>query len=340
MKTSVLIKHRIDWIDAVKGMGIMLVIAAHISPIENKLFWYMTYGFMPIFFVMAGFTSKPCLGYAKQIKKKAKRLLIPYFFYGIVLLFLSNLFFEDTNFSHALCGLFYGRYSLFPEAVENNIPLLQACIVLCPLWFLPCMFLAYTILITFDNCGGAMKKVLVLGSIVLTMLSVYKRFLFPWSIDTCCFAFLFMLTGRLLVLYVGRERQSKDLLYAVLIFVLYLMLCKLNPHINFSIGQYGERGLMSIVLLFLLGVAEPLFFSYLFRFAEGTMFTSIFAYIGRHSLRLMCIHIFISNVLYFFFAENSYLRFIICLVILFSFDALLERYFNKLSNCIHFFKYL
>lgn len=57
MKTSVLIKQRIDWIDAVKGIGIMLVIAAHISPIGNKLFWYMTYGFMPIFFVMAGFTS-------------------------------------------------------------------------------------------------------------------------------------------------------------------------------------------------------------------------------------------------------------------------------------------
>lgn len=340
MKTSVLIKQRIDWIDAVKGIGIMLVIAAHISPIGNKLFWYMTYGFMPIFFVMAGFTSKPCLGYAKQIEKKVKRLLIPYFFYGIVLLFLSNLFFEDTNFSHALCGLFYGRYSLFPEAVENNIPLLQACTALCPLWFLPCMFLAYTILITFDNCGGAMKKVLILGSIVLTMLSVYKRFLFPWSIDTCCFAFLFMLTGRLLVQYVGRERKSKNLLYAVLIFVLYLMLCKLNPHINFSIGQYGDWGLISVFFLFLLGVAEPLLFSYLFRFAEGTMFTSMFANIGRHSLRLMCIHIFVSNILDMFWDENTLLRFFVCLFLLFAIDYLLEIYFKKMSNRIPFLKYL
>lgn len=172
------------------------------------------------------------------------------------------------------------------------------------------------------------------------MLSVYKTFLLPWSMDTCCFVFLFMLTGRLMIERIGLERQSKDLLYAVLFFVVYMVLCKLNPHINFSIGQYGERGLVSVLLLFLLGVAEPLFLSYCFRFTEGTLFTSIFAYIGRHSLRLMCIHIFISNVLCLFFDGNSYFRFIVCLVILFGVDALLERCLGKLAVHIHFLKYL
>ena len=108
-------EQRVQWIDAVKGVGILLVILAHISPISNKVFWYLTYGFMPIFFVMAGFTSKSVCGYSEAIKKKAKRLLVPYFVYGLLLIVASYLLFGNTNMTQALLGLAYGRYSLFPE---------------------------------------------------------------------------------------------------------------------------------------------------------------------------------------------------------------------------------
>lgn len=148
-------EQRVQWIDAVKGVGILLVILAHISPISNKVFWYLTYGFMPIFFVMAGFTSKSVCGYSEAIKKKAKRLLIPYFVYGLLLIVASYLLFGNTNMMQALLGLAYSRYSLFPEGAENVVPLLKGCLYVCPFWFLPCMFLAYLLLIIYDNLGGA-----------------------------------------------------------------------------------------------------------------------------------------------------------------------------------------
>lgn len=148
-------EQRVQWIDAVKGVGILLVILAHISPISNKVFWYLTYGFMPIFFVMAGFTSKSVCGYSEAIKKKAKRLLVPYFVYGLLLIVASSLLFGNTNMTQALLGLAYGRYSLFPECAGNVVPLLKGCLDVCPFWFLPCMFLAYLLLIIYDNLGGA-----------------------------------------------------------------------------------------------------------------------------------------------------------------------------------------
>lgn len=148
-------KRRVQWIDAVKGVGIMLVIVAHIGPVGgSKLFWYLTYGFMPLFFVMAGFTSRPALGYGTQIWKKAKRLLVPYIVYGLVLLALSSLLLDDTRFSRALVGLVYGRYSLFVGSPADEYPLLHACPALCPLWFLPCMFMGYLCVIAYDNSGG------------------------------------------------------------------------------------------------------------------------------------------------------------------------------------------
>ena len=316
-------EQRVKWIDAVKGVGILLVILAHISPISNKVFWYLTYGFMPIFFVMAGFTSKRVKGYSEAIEKKAKRLLIPYFVYGLSLSVTSYLLFDYTNLKLALLGLAYGRYSLFPEGCQDIVPLLKGCSDVCPFWFLPCIFLAYLLLIIYDNLGGR-RAVLIWIAVILTILSVYKPILFPWSIDTCFMAFLFMLSGRFISEKIKRNKSKYDLPLCIMCVAVYLLLCKLNPHVNFSIGKFGERQILSVFLFFALGIAEPLALSFLFRLIEKTKLSSMFAYLGRHSLRLMCIHVFIANVVGMFLDTHNYLTLVISLCLIMSFDAMLE----------------
>lgn len=73
-------KNRIIWIDAAKGFGILLVMFSHLIDIGA----YITSFYMPIFFIIAGYFMPRQL-----IVKKAKRLLIPYFFtaYQLTVLF-------------------------------------------------------------------------------------------------------------------------------------------------------------------------------------------------------------------------------------------------------------
>ena len=65
------------WIDALKGFGMILVIATHssLSIVSPKLTVMLTAGYMAIFFILSGYTTKK-EAFIPAIKKKAKRLLI------------------------------------------------------------------------------------------------------------------------------------------------------------------------------------------------------------------------------------------------------------------------
>ena len=77
---------RKKYIDAVKGVNILIVLFNHAQgiPLIGAL---LSVCFMQVFFVLAGYTYKPhndedCREF---IKKKAARLLVPYFSYAVVL---------------------------------------------------------------------------------------------------------------------------------------------------------------------------------------------------------------------------------------------------------------
>lgn len=276
-------------------------------------------------------------GVKMNIENKFKRLIIPYFVYGLIFLFFSELLHEDTNFVHGLCGLLYGRYNLYPEGYSISYPLLEACRDICPLWFLPCMFLAYTWVTIYDNVSSVNKKIFFAASVLLSILSSYKTILLPWSVDTSFMAFLFILVGRYVKTKLRVDGTRKDLVYAILLLLGYVILCKLNPHVNFSIGKYGDLVPWSVFLFFGIGVIEPLFLSFGFRFLASSRITSMFAYFGRHSLRLLCIHIFIARIVGYY---DSYILFTISLIAICFVDAVLELIYKNTREQMSLVKYL
>lgn len=78
---------RILWLDALKGIGIILVIISHAN-LDIPYLNYFTAGYIQLFFVIAGFTYKPNPQIVTLLRKKANRLLLPYFFYGLCTLSL------------------------------------------------------------------------------------------------------------------------------------------------------------------------------------------------------------------------------------------------------------
>ena len=126
-----MILKRINYLDCVKGLGIMLVILAHIYAydIETKrsLIVIWSYSFhMPLFFIVTGMLIrfKDYTDIRKFIISRIKCIMIPYFIFGF---FNTMINFYFSNFE--LESLFENLYDLF---ILKGVDM----------WFLQTLFIA------------------------------------------------------------------------------------------------------------------------------------------------------------------------------------------------------
>lgn len=117
---------RIEWVDAAKGIGIMLVMLGH-----NWLHWdycYWIYAFhMPLFFILSGYTLSTCKSFGDFATSRARVLLIPYMVFVVCHMvfyyLMSAIFGGEYNWTYAVVGFI--RQQRFTY-----------------LWFLPTLFFA------------------------------------------------------------------------------------------------------------------------------------------------------------------------------------------------------
>lgn len=124
---------RIEYIDQIKGMAIILVVLGHTYSTGNGIIVWLNSFHMPLFFIITGYLIryKECInGKIKfTLKNKMKSLIVPYFVFGCCLsLFYSILAkISDDSFWSTLVGYLKILFSL------KGIG---------PFWFLPCIFIA------------------------------------------------------------------------------------------------------------------------------------------------------------------------------------------------------
>ena len=334
---------RIDWIDAVKGLCLLLVVIAHLWHPCPEWTHLLTGGYMQVFFVMAGITSIHSIrSFQEQMISKSKRLLLPYAFYGVLLLVFGGILPKHIDVGNALLGLLYGRYTIFPPSAETNFPLLQACSYLSPLWFLPCIFFSYVLMAWHDL--SKRSYLIVLWALCVGVATPLLPILLPWSLEMTFAGFLLMLCGR------GMRRLLLDqpallgkpfplLLLWLGSAVVYMTAWKLDGPVNMSLSIMGAENMLfpfRIIFFGLLGLSEALFLSLLFRTLKGTMVTRVFAYVGRHALRLLCIHLFIGECVYFLLTDRlpQPISFTCALTVIFLTDFLLEHFFSLITKSI------
>lgn len=123
-------KQRLEYIDIVKGIGILLVVLGHVT--TNKEVYHFIYAFhMPLFFIISGMFlhDKP-----QFIRKQAESLLLPYFSFGLLTYlywWLIESRFRELPAGETFLLQFINLF--FPTET-------QLCNVV--LWFLPCLFLS------------------------------------------------------------------------------------------------------------------------------------------------------------------------------------------------------
>lgn len=115
---------RIGYVDLYRGIGIILMIMAHIG--FGGIFDYYIHAFhMPMFFFVSGYFFKPDSAYI-FFEKKIKNLLLPYFLYAIFIYLGWKVLFGNLEES-LLRTLLYMNSTKFVAAA---------------LWFLTALFVA------------------------------------------------------------------------------------------------------------------------------------------------------------------------------------------------------
>lgn len=297
-------KERLDYLDVAKGIGIILVMMGHSCGII--LFGdYITAFYMAMFFVAAGYVYKPGKYSVKEnIKKRSKRILVPYFAYNALLFLyyiLKGIAKHDLNMKESLLavlGVFYSRNYLWTDSTENVyfFKLLND-----PVWFLTAMFTASVIFFIIVDSINNIKKCVIISIMLIAASAVMSRLpvLLPWSIDSAPLYAFFMLMGALMAKYRFFDRIYSICQYVLLLlaFVLSVFLRCWNGKTNMSVRVYGNHGMSSVAAAAYIGVAGTAVLFYIAKLlCREIHVKKILSYIGQNTMAIMALHMAVFQI--------------------------------------------
>lgn len=258
---------RIEWIDILKGIGIIFVLLGHMPslPIIIQL-WIFSFH-MPLFFFASGylFTKRDIL---VQVIKKAKSLLIPYFIFSFVFLLLDLILFKNiddlkSNIINTLTG--QGGFGM--------------------LWFFVSLFLVECIFNAIVNkfstrMSAVLIVLLVCGGYFLCLLKMGNIF----KISTSLVSLSFLGIGYLLVKLVDIKKLFENRYSLVLAIILNVLFCSLN--INFFGNTIDINNMIygNIIFAIISAVSGIYIIAYVSYYLINYKVSNSIQYIGRYSL--------------------------------------------------------
>lgn len=267
-------KSRLLYIDIAKGIGIILVVCSHTNA-HDLMMWAVGF-FVPIFYFCSGYmttysSSKDSI--AQKMKKRARKLLLPYIFFNLLLL----LYYRHWSIT-GLYGILYSRYCFFPLGYENNYYFFLWGNY--PMWFITSLLVSY--ILYYILLYNRNKSLIVFIYLCMTCALSQLPILLPWSIDT---AFLSSL-----IMYAGFYANTHDIIsrwkYEILICALiYSLLLYVAGDINFSVRQYGT----SFIIYFVIAILGCIVVLWGAKRIEQTLIGQLLALVGKHSLTIFCI---------------------------------------------------
>lgn len=339
-------KKRLEWLDALKGFVMLLVIWSHSKAYNATIGPWLTAAYMPVFFFASGYTMRTDVNYKDEVKKKSQRLLIPYVLYGVGLVSLDILF-HVIRYGwcdrHTLClkygGLLYSRHMLRLQITsENNIFFLTS--KNSTLWFLTAMFGASLLaMLYFGVKKGSFRILLLLFYVVISAAFVFCPILLPWSLDTIFISAVFMIAGAYFSKWSIGEKEKR--IVGIICFFLYAFLVWVNPGINMSTRAYGPYGMLSCMLFLVIGMTGSATYMVLFEWI-GKKCTML-SWIGKRTITFLCIQMLTIDIgerLAVMFTADKYIIGICSIICTLFFGSIWKIFLERYCSRIKIIRYL
>lgn len=289
------------WIDVAKGIGILCVVVGHainqLNP-ESATFIVLTirnliYSFhMPLFFFLSGFLLNYSTTTLEFIRKKVKRLAVPYFFAYIlisVFMFISYILIEvPDSFSgvHYFVGMLYGTLPAFLAQTGTDI--------FNPLWFLPALFCAllisYVLLRVLER-DPLLGSLSLIATICVGYACGVSDIHLPWGFDIGMVALIFVIPGFYLKKSGYNEIKNVTAVSMGVLFLGFIVAFYLNPVPAMAVGDYYDLFLFWVEAgCAIIGIW---YLSYFLVFSPSI--ERVVSFFGKNSLVILCFHT-LSNV--------------------------------------------
>lgn len=282
------------YMDVARGLALSLVIISH----ANGLNLYLIFYYIQIFFIISGYVYRPGRSYGENIKKKAVRLLVPYFGYSALLWgFYAVIRRNADEVLHSLFGVFYSRFYLYKVGLrEDPVSLLD--IANGAMWYLTAFFVTALLFhLIADKCLASMKVTLAWSAALLLISMGLNELpiLLPWSIDIVGVTTVLMLVGAWMRKIEFFEKKENFWMVAGMLLI-YLGTATFNGYLNTSVRIYGKFDSLSVPFYMIVSVSGSILCIWISKWIQNLKVGNLLAYLGTHSMELICVHMVVLEV--------------------------------------------
>lgn len=322
-----LIENRIEWIDQLKGLMLLLVIIEHIGDIPSYLsptIYYWGGSAMPVYFAISGYLFSVKRPPKVFFKNKIESLLIPYILISFLLVtFDKNIYLQGG-----------GDY-FFKELERILIDGISASKGT-PLWFVLTLFLInaimYPIIRTLSN-KWFLLGIAFISSIIAWKLS-YNNIKLVLNLESLFTALPFFVVG-----YIFKEENLKynivtktggGMILVMLLIVSLLLYNSIPLLIVF-------HGIVPVYLSYVFGVISILFYFILFQLHFNRLMSYILKFVSLNGMTFLGFHAYFQLLVAVICKKicvvNDYkflITFLLPLIICFLISFPINRYVPKL----------
>ena len=162
------------------------------------------------------------------------------------------------------------------------------------MWYLTAFFVTCLLFYLIADKCLASAKTMAVTSVVLVAVTMALNelpILLPWSMDIVPVAALLMLVGAWMRRYEFFERKWNPLWIFVTLAV-YVGTVVFNGRLNMSIREYGRFDSFSVPFFLVISLTGSTLCIWFCKWIGHTKVGSGLAYIGNHTIELMCLHMF------------------------------------------------
>ena len=279
-------KKRIEYIDILKGLGIVCVLLGHNLVIQKngllpEMIRYIIYSFhMPLFFFLSGYVFSAREKTSFFLKKKIRTIVVPMYVFSIVVTIFSTLYYSVLLRARPLpsCkGVIINFLSdLFGTEMFGGSPVL---------WFLPCLFTSQIILFVLIKIFGNKEKIFLLSLFVLYFIGTLNiRFWdikLPFMLEKALLAVFFVGIGWVIKNWHSKLLDEIPQKFLPIFVISWIVTLFIKQHYyGYSIGMEVDAKHSALLQI---TVSMSAIFTLILLFRRSQVIKSL-SYIGKNSI--------------------------------------------------------